>query len=116
MCRKLIFLISFVFVLGLATTAAEAADPSLVAYWNFDEGSGTTAYDSSNNGYDGTLVGGVTWVEGRFGGGIELDGSSGYVSVPDFTLTTGTITFVIWLNGWRTGDWAPLILPCCGCL
>jgi len=33
-----------------------------------------------------------TWAEGRYGGGIELDGTSGYISVPDFELTTDTIT------------------------
>ena len=27
----------------------------LVAWWKFDEGSGTVAYDSSGNGYDGNL-------------------------------------------------------------
>jgi len=84
-------------------------DPALVAWWSFDEGTGTTAADSSPNGNDGTLEGGASWVPGRFGSAIELDGTSGYVSIPDFELTTDTITFVIWLNGWRGGDWAPFI-------
>ena len=109
MRNKLIYLISFVLVLGLTMSAAEGADPSLVGWWRFEEGSGTTAYDSSGNGLDGTLVGGATWTEGRIGGGIELDGTSGYVSIPDFELTTDTITFVIWVNGWKGADWAPLI-------
>ncbi|MFZ2148270.1 MAG: LamG domain-containing protein, partial [Sedimentisphaerales bacterium] len=109
MCRKLMYLVSFVLVMGLATSVAEGADPSLVGWWRFDEGSGTTAYDSSGYGRDGTLVGGATWAVGRFGGGIELDGTSGYVSVPDFELTTDSITWVAWLNGWKGGDWAPLI-------
>jgi len=107
MCRKSISLISFVLVLDLALTSTSRAD--LVGWWRFDEGSGTIAYDSSGNGNDGTLVGGATWAAGRFGGGIELDGTSGYVSVPGFELTTGTITFAIWINGWKGGDWAPLI-------
>ncbi len=109
MCRKMIYLVSFVLVLSVATSVAEGADPSLIAWWRFEEGSGTTAYDSSGNGNDGTLVGGATWTEGRFGGGIELDGTSGYVSVPDFELTTDTITFVAWVNGWKGADWAPLL-------
>ncbi|MFH1882200.1 MAG: LamG domain-containing protein [Planctomycetota bacterium] len=109
MCRKMIYLVSFVLVLGLAMSVAEGADPSLIAWWRFEEGSGTTAYDSSGNGNDGTLVGGATWAAGRYGGGIELDGTSGYVSVPDFELTTNSITFVAWLNGWKGGDWAPLL-------
>jgi len=109
MSKKLIYLIPFVLVLGLAMSVAEGADATLVGYWRFEEGSGTTAYDSSGYGLDGTLVGGATWAEGRYGGGIELDGTSGYISVPDFELTTDTITFVIWVNGWKGGDWAPLI-------
>src|SRR5262249_14832299 len=45
---------------------ANAASPSisgsgLVAYWKFDEGSGTTASDSSGNGNTGTLVNGPRW-------------------------------------------------------
>jgi hypothetical protein len=107
MCRKLIYLISSVLVLSIALTSTARAD--LIGWWRFDEGSGTTAYDSSGNGNDGTLVGGATWAAGRFGGGIELDGTSGYVSVPGFELTTDSITFAIWLNGWKGGDWAPLI-------
>ena len=109
MRNKLIYLISFVLVLGLTMSIVEGADPSLVGWWRFEEGSGTTAYDSSGNGLDGTLVGGATWTEGRNGGGIELDGTSGYVSIPDFELTTDTITFVTWVNGWKGADWAPLI-------
>jgi len=101
-----IYLVVLVLVLNMVFTNTQA---ELVGRWRFDEGSGTIAYDSSGQGNDGTLVGGATWVTGRFGGGLELDGTSGYVSVPDFELTTDSITFAIWLNGWKGGDWAPLI-------
>lgn len=37
-------------------------EAGLVGYWRFDEGSGTTARDSSTKGIDGTLVGPVAWV------------------------------------------------------
>jgi len=56
----LIYLVSFILVLGLATNVAEGVDPSLVGWWRFDEGSGTTAYDSSGYGRDGILAGGAT--------------------------------------------------------
>ena len=106
MSKKLICVAFVALMAGLmaGTTRAE-----LVGQWKFDEGSGTTAYDSSGNGYDGTLEGGASWADGRFKGGIELDGTSGYISVPDFQLTTDTITFVAWVNGWKGADWAPLI-------
>ncbi len=107
MCRKRIWVAFCTLVVSLILTSATRAE--LVGLWRFDEGSGTTAYDSSGKGNDGTLVGGATWVDGRFGGGIELDGTSGYVSVPSFELTTDTITFVAWVNGWKGADWAPLI-------
>jgi len=58
----------------LLTSAAGAADPDLAAYWKFDEGSGTTAYDSSGNGNDGTFVGDPQWVAGKFGGALEFNG------------------------------------------
>ena len=109
MRNRLTYLISFVLVSGLVTSLAEGADPNLIGWWRFDEGSGTTAYDTSGKGNDGTLVGGAAWATGRFGGGIKLDGTSGYVSIPNFEMTTDTITFAIWLNGWKGANWAPLI-------
>lgn len=39
-------------------------EAGLFAYWQLDEGSGTTAHDSSPNGHDGTLVGDPVWFTG----------------------------------------------------
>ena len=44
------------------------------AWWKFDEGSGTTAYDSSGHGYDGNVVG-ATWTAD----GLSFDGTNDYV-------------------------------------
>ncbi len=49
--------------------------------WKFEEGSGTTAADSSSNGNNGTIKG-ATWATGINGGGLSFDGSNNYVSVP----------------------------------
>lgn len=38
-------------------------EPGLVGYWKFNEGSGTTAYDSSPNGYHGTIYGATYFTE-----------------------------------------------------
>lgn len=57
-------------------------DPSLVAHWKFDEGSGTAAADASNNGNTGTLQG-ATWSTGRIGAGaLNFNGVDNRVSVP----------------------------------
>jgi hypothetical protein len=37
-------------------------EADLTGYWRLDEGAGSTAYDSSGNGHDGTIDG-ATWVE-----------------------------------------------------
>ncbi|MBP7053142.1 MAG: LamG domain-containing protein [Phycisphaerae bacterium] len=62
---------------GLFLVLASAGDVSagLVAHWKLDETTGTVVSDSSGNGYDGTLVGGVTWVAGMINGALELDGT-----------------------------------------
>ena len=56
-------------------------------YWRFEETDGTTAFDSSGNGYHGTYVGGVTLgVPGALddvsSNSVVLDGITGYVDVP----------------------------------
>lgn len=45
-------------------TSAHPAYAHLTGYWRFDEGTGTTAGDSSGNGHDGTLENGPSWVRG----------------------------------------------------
>lgn len=67
----------------------------LFTWYKLDETSGTTAYDSSGNGGNATLVNGPTWVVGRTGNAVNLDGSNDYLSMPggiisglnDFTIT-----------------------------
>jgi len=84
MSKKFLFLISFVLMLSQAYTSY-GQDPNLIGWWKFDDGGGTVASDSSGNGYDGTLVGGPTWVaegSGYDGGGyLDFDGTDDYVDV-----------------------------------
>jgi type II secretory pathway pseudopilin PulG len=57
-------------------------DASLMGYWNFDEGSGTTARDYSGNGNDGTLTSGPVWQSGancENGGCLSFDGADDFV-------------------------------------
>ncbi len=56
MCRKSIYLVSFVLVLGLVlTSVAGAADADLIGWWPLNEGSGDTVIDLSASGNDGTI-------------------------------------------------------------
>ncbi len=57
---------------------------TLVGYWAFDEGGGTTAADQSAFANNGTLINGPTWVDGRVvGKALSFDGANDYVSVGD---------------------------------
>jgi hypothetical protein len=53
-----------------------------LAYWKFDEGTGTIAYDSSINSYDGT-INGASWIEGQIGPyALDFDGVNDRVDIP----------------------------------
>lgn len=52
----------------------------ILAHWNFDEGSGITAYDSSGNGNNGTLQGNVSWTRNSISGSA-LDFNGGQVRI-----------------------------------
>ena len=104
MCRKLICLISFVFVSGLTLT--DPAQAELVAWWRLDEGSGMMAFDSSGNGNDASFEGSPAWVEdGKFGKALKFDGSSDYLAVPDsesLDINADQLSIAAWING---EDW-----------
>lgn len=46
----------------------------------YSEGSGTTIHDTSGNSLPGSLVEGVSWVDGKLGTGLLFDGYEGYVN------------------------------------
>ena len=97
MCKNMLFLISFVLVLGLVSNVSAG----LVAHWAFDDGAGITAVDSSGNGHDGTLQGDPQWVAGMIGSGaLSFDGSDGLVDVGhDESLSmTDELTITVWVK------------------
>ena len=72
-----------------------------VGEWNFEEGSGTTAYDTSGNTNNGLLTNSPTWSPGIHGKSLNFNGSSQYISVPHnnstFDVTSG-VTLETWIN------------------
>jgi hypothetical protein len=87
----------------------------LVAYWNFEDGSGTTTIDHSNNSNTGTLIAMATstnggWTTGKAGNGgvLDFDGSDDYVNISDSS--SFDITSEISISAWAlfrdnaTGD------------
>jgi len=107
MCKKLIYLVSFILVLSVSSSVC--AD--LVGHWKLDEGSGTTAFDVSGNGNDGTLTDNPdfddpTWIPGisgtalEFHGDTSVYGSSNYIDcghTPSLDIT-GPTSIALWIR------------------
>jgi hypothetical protein len=68
----------------------------LLAHWKFNETSGTVAMDSSGNGLNAAVAGGGSWIAGVQSNAVKLNGTDGYVGLPqglvsglnDFTVST----------------------------
>jgi hypothetical protein len=85
-----------------ATNLASALpDPGgCVASWSFNEGSGSTVYDSSGNGNTGTIYG-ATWVDGKVGKALSFDGVDDYVNFPNSSSLndySGGLTLMAWIK------------------
>jgi parallel beta-helix repeat protein len=88
---------------GDAGTGNISSDPCLmslpeegmIAWWKFDEGTGTTAYDSAGNN-DGNIYG-ATWTTGQIGGALSFDGEDDYVEVSGLTNPVN-MTYALWIK------------------
>ncbi|MDG6027332.1 MAG: hypothetical protein E3K40_11615 [Candidatus Brocadia sp.] len=57
------------------------ADNDMLAYYRFDENSGTTAADASGNSNNGALINGPVWTTGKINNAISFDGINDYVNI-----------------------------------
>ena len=100
--KSLLIGIVVLFVAGVLTTSSYARiDPkTVVGIWLFDDDGGDVAVDSSENGNDGTLIGGPEWTDGKFDEALQFDGVDDYVDVgnADNLSITGDFTFSMWLK------------------
>lgn len=82
-----------------------------VAYWSFNDGTGTVAQDASQNNNDGTITG-ATWqtedmcVSGKC---LKLNGSSNYVTPTSNSLSGTTYTTEAWFKATSTSG-SPAII------
>ena len=72
----------------------------LVGYWPLDEGQGSTAYDWSGNGSNGTFGGSPTWITGHVWASGLQEANGNYVNfiTPSASLPTSSITVALWEN------------------
>ena len=90
-----------IFAILFSVLLVPAVHASLIGGWALDEGSGSTANDSSTNDNDGT-VDGSSWVASMSGYGyaLDFDGSNDYLSVVDDNSLdiTSALTIELWVN------------------
>jgi Concanavalin A-like lectin/glucanases superfamily len=80
---------------GTATSTTNG----LVGWWNLDEGSGTTAYDSSGKNNTGTLINGASWTtSGYINGAVSFDGVSNQDVQTTYTGALGDFTVCAWFK------------------
>jgi hypothetical protein len=103
--------------LGAGSESENSAEVSVIpglakkVHLRFDDGAGTIATDSSNHGWNGTLVNNPAWVSGdsaKISGALKLTGAgSDHVTLPEgivSDLTDFTISF--WLNPNSLATWS----------
>lgn len=77
---------------------------NLTAYFSFNEGSGTIAYNNVSGRSNATFIGSPTRISAKFGNGLKFDGSAKAVKVDnDSSMNDGTnlatdYTFNFWFN------------------
>ncbi|NOV03637.1 LamG-like jellyroll fold domain-containing protein [Paenibacillus planticolens] len=89
------------------SAVSTAAEDSLLLHYKFDQTSGTTVEDASNKGHNGTLMGGATWnTDGKLGGAVTLNGTNGYVKLPDGILAgQNDVTIATWVKVNNNKTW-----------
>ena len=87
-----------------ASDLSDGAGNPPVAYWNFNEKTGTAANDTGGNNVVGTLGGTATptWVNGKIGSGLSFTNGQVTVSAAPTATTNGTIEAWVKVNSWGT--------------
>jgi hypothetical protein len=98
-CTVLIASLAILWQSGKVSEAALVdAHPGLMAWWQFNEGTGTVAGDNSTNGNNGTITGTPSWVTGKYGDALSFDGASNYVLSSNAITFGATVTFAAWVK------------------
>src|ERR1022692_4350517 len=81
---------------SFTTAAVTPLTAGLIGYWNFDEGSGGIARDTSGSGYNG-VVNGASWTTGKINSALSFNGTTSDVVTPNIALGN-TFSVSAWVN------------------
>lgn len=105
--RMLVSGMSVGMLLLIVVGQSSAIDSAAIeALWLFDDGAGDTVRDSSGHNRHGTIQGDAQWTtDGKFGGGLELDGVDDEVVITGYKGIGGTTprTTVLWYRTTQQG-------------
>ena len=77
-----------------------------IAELPFDGTTGTTATDVTGNGWDGRLANDASWVTGKSGNAVSLNGTNQYVELPAGVVSSAdTMTVTAWVNLNTVTNW-----------
>lgn len=94
---SILVIVTFTLLATTANTLAQSVPTQgLHGYWRFDEGSGTTAVDTSGNGYTATLSNALGWAAGQSGTALA-PGASALV-LRNAVLESPQLTFALWMK------------------
>jgi hypothetical protein len=92
------------------TVSNDDGSSGLVAAFSFDQGEGTTLFDSSGNGLNGAIAG-AAWAAGRNGGALAFDGVDDWVTVNDHALLDVTrLTVSAWVKPTVRTPWMTVVM------
>ncbi len=90
---------------------AAAAEPNLVSWWKFDEGSGTTAYDSAGTNHG--AIYGAQWIASPIDGALSFDGVNDYVDCGNnesLQITGTEISLSAWVKWDSADNWSTIAM------
>ena len=109
MKKRLLFVMLLTVCVVIVTIVfAQVHSEGMIAYWKFDEGSGSVAPDSVNGNHGS--IHGATWTTGQVDGALSFDGNDD-VSIPysnDWN-TGDELTVESWFNLNSQTYWAPIV-------
>jgi prepilin-type N-terminal cleavage/methylation domain-containing protein len=92
-------------------------DYGLVGYWHFDEGTGTSTYDASGIGNNGTFTNGPTWQTSancKAGTCLSFNGTSDFIQLSALQPYKNAVTISAWVYHNSSGDWDDIVAGGCG--
>jgi chitodextrinase len=93
-------------IASATTPEAPPISPDLVAAYNFDENSGSTLTDLTENNHDGTIQGATWSTEGKYDNTLDFDGTNDSVDIGNWSISGSALTISAWVNAddWKAND------------